>query len=414
MGLVYVFLVSWITTYSFNVEFISEPCVLMSVTHYRMPLTTLNNSRKHRRQGYPQFRSVCPSTLPHTLKTLVSYLFPLSSPHSLHVAPAPRHPERCSTWTPPVPTGTTGHVPPHLCLEAAVLPILSAAAPLLVVVRNNNRAVHPSEKRRHLQTSRRPSAPVIMCGSLFPIHMSTWCVNLCQLIILNLITWWLPFPQAGRNGSLSNSLGPCLSGIPGYPSTLSFPSRFSLSHDTIEWLHHTFAADDFQLSTDLAGNIVSFNSQGIIHNWTGQNNSQQQLHPNSGGGIGVNQGSPGMQHQQLSVSSPPPQASSSSSSSPSSSIKVKSEPISPPRDLSHHPHMSLSRATSSNTPSHLSPGHPPLTPSSSSSPDPSGSSDYDEGPIHKRIRVSGTDASWPAWLAITSSSVDYHHHRYHH
>lgn len=46
----------------------------------------------------------------------------------------------------------------------------------------------------------------------------------------------------------------------------------------------------------------------------------------------------------------------------------------------------LQRPPSSHNPGHLSPGHP-LTPvSSSSSPDPSGSSDY-EGPIQKRIRV---------------------------
>lgn len=53
-----------------------------------------------------------------------------------------------------------------------------------------------------------------------------------------------------------------------------------------------------------------------------------------------------------------------------------------------HQLATLQRPTSG----HLSPGHP-LTPSTSSSPDPSGSSDY-EGPIGKRIRV--TADGWPA------------------
>ncbi|KPM10463.1 hypothetical protein QR98_0090190, partial [Sarcoptes scabiei] len=95
-------------------------------------------------------------------------------------------------------------------------------------------------------------------------------------------------------------------------------------------------------------------------------------------------------------STPPP-----SSTSPLS-VKIKNEPISPQRDqqqtnggptsqTSVHQLAALQRPPSSN-PGHLSPGHP-LTPSTSSSPDPSGSSDY-EGPIGKRIRV--TADGWPA------------------
>jgi len=95
-----------------------------------------------------------------------------------------------------------------------------------------------------------------------------------------------------------------------------------------------------------------------------------------------------------------PQLSINNSTFPSStspiSIKVKSEPTSPPRDLtqSHHNVSATLVRPSSSTPSHLSPGHPPLTPSSSSSPDPSGSSDY-EGPIQKRLRVPNNE-NWPA------------------
>lgn len=95
----------------------------------------------------------------------------------------------------------------------------------------------------------------------------------------------------------------------------------------------------------------------------------------------------GLPHLSVSSSTPPP------SSSPLS-IKVKSEPISPPRDGTHGSHSNLAplQRPPSSTTGHLSPGHP-LTPSTSSSPDPSGSSDY-EGPIQKRIRV--TADGWPA------------------
>ncbi|KAI1301542.1 Myocyte-specific enhancer factor 2A [Halotydeus destructor] len=178
--------------------------------------------------------------------------------------------------------------------------------------------------------------------------------------------------MVSRNGTLSNSLASSasMSGIPGiYPSSLSF------------------ASNDFQLNTDLTGGLTAFNSPGLLHNWVNQNQI-----------IGMNHGSPsasGTNMSQLNVNSstPPP------SSSP---IKVKSEPISPPREMSHQNNnnqgsgMTLTRAPPSNTPnSHLSPGHPPLTPSTSSSPDPSGSSDY-EGPIHKRMRVATDNGTWPA------------------
>lgn len=146
-------------------------------------------------------------------------------------------------------------------------------------------------------------------------------------------------------------------------------------------------ADDFHLNSDLTGGgggLVGFNSQGMLQNW-----NQNQI-------MSMNQGSPsaggGSHMPQLSVSSSSPPPSSNSPSS--SSLKVKNEPISPPRDLSHHHNLSLNRPSSS-TPSHLSPGHPPLTPSTSSSPDPSGGSDFDDVPVHKRMRV-GSDGTWPA------------------
>ncbi|RWS29964.1 myocyte-specific enhancer factor 2-like protein [Leptotrombidium deliense] len=179
--------------------------------------------------------------------------------------------------------------------------------------------------------------------------------------------------MTSRNGTLINptlSVPSSVAGMPGYPSTLS-----------------SFGNNDFQLNSDMG--ISGFNSSGLLHNWANQNQIST---------ISLNHGSPSTSSTtvnlpQLSVnnSTPPP------STSPVS-IKVKSEPISPPRDLtqSHHPNnitATLPRP-SSNTPSHLSPGHPSLTPSTSSSPDNSGSSDY-EGPIQKRMRIAN-EGHWPA------------------
>lgn len=153
------------------------------------------------------------------------------------------------------------------------------------------------------------------------------------------------------------------------------------------------------MNSELA--LAGFNSPGLLHNWSSQHSLSAGLtharyvlrsllssidltlvlyHSSTSGNAGL-------PHLSVSSSTPPP------SSSPLS-IKVKSEPISPPRDGSHGTHSSLAplQRPPSSTTGHLSPGHP-LTPSTSSSPDPSGSSDY-EGPIQKRIRV--TADGWPA------------------
>lgn len=171
-----------------------------------------------------------------------------------------------------------------------------------------------------------------------------------------------------------------IQGMTGYPSSLS-----------------SFGTNDFQnINSELA---LSFNSTGLLQNWPG--------HGPLGGGLG--HGGPGLPHLSVSSSTPPP-----SSTSPLS-MKIKNEPISPQRDgngglpggggggngvngtgPTQPTHASLATLqrppSSSHNPGHLSPGHP-LTPSTSSSPDPSGSSDY-EGPIQKRIRV--TADGWPA------------------
>ncbi|CAG2174900.1 unnamed protein product [Oppiella nova] len=168
-----------------------------------------------------------------------------------------------------------------------------------------------------------------------------------------------------RNGILGNtaiSVTTSIPGMPGYPSSLG-----------------SFGPNDFQLNSELA--LAGFNSPGLLHNWS----SQHSLGLTHGGAS--QPGNAGLPHLSVSSSTPPP------SSSPLS-IKVKSEPISPPRDGTHPQHASLGplQRPPSSTTGHLSPGHP-LTPSTSSSPDPSGSSDY-EGPIQKRIRV--TADGWPA------------------
>ncbi|CAG2110159.1 unnamed protein product [Medioppia subpectinata] len=169
-----------------------------------------------------------------------------------------------------------------------------------------------------------------------------------------------------RNGVLGNtaiSVTTSIPGMPGYPSSLG-----------------SFGPNDFQLNSELA--LAGFNSPGLLHNWSSQHSLSGLTH----GGASI-PGNGGLPHLSVSSSTPPP------SSSPLS-IKVKSEPISPPRDGTHQHHASLGplQRPPSSTTGHLSPGHP-LTPSTSSSPDPSGSSDY-EGPIQKRIRV--TADGWPA------------------
>jgi len=171
---------------------------------------------------------------------------------------------------------------------------------------------------------------------------------------------------SSRNGALSNSAISLTQAIPGIPG--GYPSSLS-----------SFGPNDFQLNSDL--NLVGFNSPGLIHTWSTQNSLAG----------GLNHGSPtsasssaGLPHLSVSSSTPPP------STSPLS-VKIKSEPISPPRDVTQSQGnlVSLQRPPSNN----LSPAHPPLTPSTSSSPDPSGSSDY-EGPVQKRIRVAAD--GWPA------------------
>lgn len=148
----------------------------------------------------------------------------------------------------------------------------------------------------------------------------------------------------------------------------------------------SFGTNDFQnLNSELA--LAGFNSSGLLPNWS--------THSALSGGLG--HGGSGLPHLSVSSSTPPP-----SSTSPLS-MKIKSEPISPQREgggangtgpaqPTHASLATLQRPPSNHNPGHLSPGHP-LTPSTSSSPDPSGSSDY-EGPIQKRIRVAAD--GWPA------------------
>ncbi|XP_075677218.1 myocyte enhancer factor 2 [Dermatophagoides pteronyssinus] len=207
--------------------------------------------------------------------------------------------------------------------------------------------------------------------------------------------------------SLSQSIQGMTSGGGGYPSSLS-----------------SFVTNDFQnINHELA--LASFNSSGLLPNWSTHSLAGGNV---GGGGLSLSHPSSSLPHLSVSSSTPPP-----SSTSPLS-MKIKNEPISPQRheqsttstnggqqqqnvhnsqttqQSSSQQSSSASAATQQTTTSHqlatlqrpptsgnqqsghLSPGHP-LTPSTSSSPDPSGSSDY-EGPIGKRIRV--TADGWPA------------------
>lgn len=202
--------------------------------------------------------------------------------------------------------------------------------------------------------------------------------------------------QGSRNGNVTNSLGSTssLAGLSGYPSSLSFSSAEYPEEGTRVQLTVP-SSEEFHLNAELTGGLVGFTSQGLLQNWNPNQNHMNLSGAASGGTSGPGQApqSSSSQMPQLSVSSssPPP------SGSHSPSVKVKSEPISPSRDSSQHHQQQMNLALNrTSTPSHLSPGHPPLTPSTSSSPDPSGSSDYDDGPVHKRMRVTAAETSWPA------------------
>lgn len=145
---------------------------------------------------------------------------------------------------------------------------------------------------------------------------------------------------------------PTLSGLGNYPSNLS----------------STFPPNDFSLNSDLTG-MNSFNSPSMLHAWPGQGPLTAAVQA-----AGLNHAryvpsTVNLPHLAVSNSTPPP-----ASTSPMP-IKIKSEPISPPRESA--PSSQLQRPPSST-------GHPSPN---SSSPDGSHSSDYD-GPTTKRPRVS--------------------------
>uniref|UniRef100_A0A4D5RA05 Myocyte-specific enhancer factor 2 n=1 Tax=Scolopendra viridis TaxID=118503 RepID=A0A4D5RA05_SCOVI len=144
---------------------------------------------------------------------------------------------------------------------------------------------------------------------------------------------------------------PTIPGLNNYPSTI--PS--------------TFPPNDFSLNSDLTG-MPSFTSPSMLHSWPSQGPLTAAVQA-----AGLNHAryvpsSTGLPHLAVSSSTPPP-----ASTSPMP-IKIKSEPISPPRD--NAPSSQLQRPPSST--GHLSPN--------SSSPDGSHSSDYD-GPVNKRPRM---------------------------
>ncbi|XP_040071837.1 myocyte-specific enhancer factor 2 isoform X2 [Ixodes scapularis] len=156
---------------------------------------------------------------------------------------------------------------------------------------------------------------------------------------------------------------------PGMSAMAAYPSSLAAG----------FPPNDFPLNPELG--LSGFNSPGLMHSWSTQGPLATAVP--SGALQSHSSGSPGVLGSHLSLgSATPPQASSPLP------IRIKSEPISPPRgDSSLHG----GGASSGGRPpsAHLSPpGQPPLTPSTSSSPDPSG--DYDGA---KRPRLSAD--GWP-------------------
>ncbi|GFY51501.1 myocyte-specific enhancer factor 2 [Trichonephila inaurata madagascariensis] len=170
-------------------------------------------------------------------------------------------------------------------------------------------------------------------------------------------------PNSHANSSMNsrpatNTMGGQVGNVNASIPSMAYPSSLSSSFPP----SRCYFPDDFQLSTDLG--LSGFNSPGLLQNW-----SQGPL-------TGLSHSSPSstissLPHLSVSSATPPP------SSSPLP-VKIKSEPISPPRDSST---LSLHRPPS--VQGHLSPGHS-LAPSTSSSPDPN--MDYDPH-INKRPRL---------------------------
>lgn len=150
----------------------------------------------------------------------------------------------------------------------------------------------------------------------------------------------------------NNSMGNVTPSIP----SMAYPSNLSSS----------FPPNDFSLGTDLG--LSGFNSPSLLQNWSQGPLSGVQALSHSSPSSTISS----LPHLSVSSATPPP-----SSSSPLP-IKIKSEPISPPRDNSS---LNLHRPPS--VQGHLSPGHS-LAPSTSSSPDPN--MDYDPH-INKRPRL---------------------------
>lgn len=165
---------------------------------------------------------------------------------------------------------------------------------------------------------------------------------------------------------------PNIPGMSSYPSTLA----------------NTFGPNDFSLNSDLTS-LSSFNSPGLLHSWASQgplSAAVQAAGLNQARYGGSSTAASARDRYNPSTSSLPQLSVSSSTPPPSSSplpIKIKSEPISPPRDATSSHLQRPSSATGQMSSGHLTP--------SSASPDGSHSSDYD-GPVSKRARV--VNDSW--------------------
>jgi MADS-box transcription enhancer factor 2A len=203
------------------------------------------------------------------------------------------------------------------------------------------------------------------------------------------------FPQAVRssNSSLTSPVvslaTPSIPGMNNYPSTL--PTSFAPS----ECLSPVFSLasfnriGDFSLTSDLV-TLTNFNTPGILHSWSPQGPMTAAVQA-----AGLNHASPpplfpvdspsssGLPQLSVNSGTPPP-----SSSSPLP-IKIKSEPISPPRDVNNSSSSQLQRPSPGNS-HHVTPSHSPPDGSSHSQ----GGSDYDNhAPSQsKRQRVSVNDA----------------------
>ncbi|XP_013785034.1 myocyte-specific enhancer factor 2-like isoform X1 [Limulus polyphemus] len=256
--------------------------------------------------------------------------------------------------TPPYPQDNTlvppsPQMPPH----SSISPRPSSSGALLDINGGTSNGYHRSVSPQAIPGSSSPGLSSNRHGNLNkqPSQASHGAVQRPNLrvVIPNSHTSSVSLSNRTMSTPVVSMAAPSILGMANYPSSLT----------------STFQPSDFQVNPELS--LTGFSPPSLLSGWPSTQGSLSAAisHNSSNSTAGASM----LPHLSMNNGTPP------SSTSPLT-IKVKSEPISPPRDISLQKTSSL--------PDHLSPGYQ-LTQSARSSPDPI--SEYD-GPLNKRSRVS--------------------------